>query len=78
MQDFLLNTRRGDRQLMTEKQFQDTLPPSDDCLDVPGCEVILMSPQNKPIAASRAAAILMRLAGQRPNALVDFWVKVRD
>lgn len=64
---------------MTEQQrLEDTLPPSSDYLDAPGCEIILMSPDNKPITASRAAAILMRLAGQRPNALVDFYLKVRS
>lgn len=58
---------------------QDTeqAPPSTDYLDVPGCEVVIQSPQDKPVSASRLAAILMRLAGQRPDAQIDFWFRVR-
>ena len=63
---------------MTQHESRDTQPPSADYLDVPGCEVVISSPQDRPIAASRAAAILMRLAGKRPNAQVDFWVKIRS
>jgi hypothetical protein len=56
--------------------MNDDTPPSFDYLDVPGCDIVIMSPDNKPITASRAAAILMRLAGTNPDAKVQFWVKV--
>lgn len=55
----------------------DTLPPSADYLNAPGCDVVVMSPDGKPISASRAAAILMRVAGQDPDAKVEFWMKIR-
>jgi hypothetical protein len=58
--------------------MSDDMPPSSDYLDVPGCDIVVMSPENRPITISRAAAILLRLAGTNPDAKVHFWVKVLD
>lgn len=54
------------------------LPPESDYLEVPGCEVTVNSPHNKPITTARAAAILLRMAGKNPHAKIDFYVKLRN
>lgn len=54
------------------------LPPSSDYLDVPGCDVIITTPNDKPITTARAAAILLRMAGKNPATRIDLYIKVRN
>jgi hypothetical protein len=58
--------------------MKESPPPSIDYLDVPGCDLIIKSPDNGSVSAERLAAILMRLAAQRPDAKIKFWIEIED
>jgi hypothetical protein len=58
--------------------MKEQLPPSTDYLEVPGCDLIIKSPDGRPVNVGKVAAILMRLAAQKPHLKINFWIEIDD